>query len=122
MLFELPDHVTVVVGGVEIGQSTTDRGWTAPDAEYPHYTLLVKPADLLPLKERLESFGVPTHEIWTRNGTDAAMYFRSPSGNLWEFYCESGYGGPVRKGISAGGTYSPDVKSLNYSTWKDPGN
>ena len=121
VLFELPDHVTVVVGGEQIGQSTAKSGWTAPDAEYPHYTLLVKPEALIPLKERLESYGVPTHDIWTRNGTDAAIYFRSPSGNLWEFYCENGFKGPVRRGISAGGDYAPDVKVLNYDTWKDPG-
>lgn len=121
VLFELPDHVTVVLGGAEIGQSTTDSGWTSPDAEYPHYTLLVKPAVLIPLKERLKSYGIPTHDIWTRNGTDAAMYFRSPTGNLWEFYCESGFTGPVRRGVSAGGDYAPNVKALNYDAWKDPG-
>ena len=121
MLFELPDHVTVVVGGEQIGQSNAKGGWTAPDAEYPHYTLHVKPEDLIPLKERLESYGVPTHDIWTRNGTDAAMYFRSPTGNLWQFYCESGFKGTVRQGVSAGGDYTPDVKTLNYDSWKDPG-
>ena len=121
VLFELPDHVTVVVGGEQIGQSTAKGGWTAPDAKYPHYTLLVKPEDLIPLKERLESYGIPTHDIWTRNGTDAAMYFRSPSGNLWEFYCESGFKGIVRQGVPAGGDYTPDVKALNYDSWKDPG-
>ncbi len=121
VLFELPDHITVRVGGADIGQSPTNRGWTAPDARYPHYTLLVKPEDLIPLKERLESYAIPTHDIWTRNGTHAAMYFRSPSGNLWEFYCESGFKGAVRRGVSAGGDYAPDVKALNYDSWKDPG-
>ncbi len=121
VLFELPDHITVRVGGADIGQSPTNHGWTAPDAEYPHYTLLVKPEDLIPLKERLESYAIPTHDIWTRNGTDAAMYFRSPSGNLWEFYCESGFQGAVRRGVSAGGDFTPDVKALNYDSWKDPG-
>ncbi len=121
VLFELPDHITVRVGGADIGQSPTNRGWTAPDAEYPHYTLLVKPEDLIPLKERLESYAIPTHDIWTRNGTDAAMYFRSPSGNLWEFYCESGFQGAVRRGVSAGGDFTPDVKAHSNDSWKDPG-
>jgi len=121
VLFELSDHVTVRLGGAEIGQSTTDGGWTAPDAEYPHYTLLVKPEDLMPLKARLERYRIPTHDFWTRNGTDTAMYFRSPTGNLWEFYCGSGFKGRVHRGLSAGGDYTPDVKALHYDSWNDPG-
>ena len=75
---------------------------------------------MLPLKERLESYGVPTSEVWSRNGIDAVMYFRDPSGTLWELYCESGFKGAVRRGVSAGGDYIPDVTALNYDTWKDP--
>jgi catechol 2,3-dioxygenase-like lactoylglutathione lyase family enzyme len=119
--FERPAHITVVVGGAEIGLSTETRGWTAADAEYPHYTFFVKPDDLASLKQRLEAYGVPTSDIWSRNGTDAATYFRDPSGNLWELYCERGVEGAVRRGISAGGDYAPDVEALNYSVWKDPG-
>ena len=118
--FERPAHITVIVGGAEIGLSSEAGGWTAADAEYPHYSFLVKPADLLPLKERLERYDVPTSEVWSRNGIDAVMYFRDPSGTLWELYCESGFKGPVRRGASAGGDYIPDVTALNYDTWKDP--
>lgn len=119
--FERPEHITVIVGGAEIGLSPEAGGWTAADAEYPHYTFLVKSADLIPLRERVESYGVPTSEVWSRNGTDAAMYFRDPSGTLWELYCESGFKGATRQGVSAGGDYMPDVKALNYDRWKDPG-
>ena len=118
--FERPAHITVIVGGAEIGLSSEAGGWTAADAEYPHYSFLVKPADLLPLKERLGRYGVPTSEVWSRNGIDAVMYFRDPSGTLWELYCESGFSGAVRQGVSAGGDYIPDVTALNYDTWKDP--
>lgn len=119
--FERPAHVTVVVGGAEIGLSPETRGWTAADAEYPHYTFLVRPEDLAALKQRIETFGVPASEIWSRNGSDAALYFRDPSGNLWELYCETGFKGAVRRGVTAGGNYAPDVKALNYDVWKDPG-
>jgi catechol 2,3-dioxygenase-like lactoylglutathione lyase family enzyme len=119
--FELPDHVTVKVGGAEIGMAPHPGGWTAPDAEYPHYTFLVKPEDLLPLRERLQAHGVPTTEVWTRDGVDAALYFRDPSGNLWELYCERGFQGPTRRAPSAGGDYVPDVQALNYDAWQDPG-
>jgi len=120
-VFELPDHVTVRLGGAEVGMGRQPYGSTPPEAEYPHYTVLVKPADLPALKQRLEQYGVPTHDIWTRNGTDAAMYFRDPSGNLWELYCERGFNGTMRRGISAGGDYAVDMKALNYNAWKDPG-
>lgn len=119
--FERPEHITVIVGGAEIGLSGEAGGWTAADAEYPHYTFFVKAEDLIPLRERLESYGVPTSAVWSRNGTDAAMYFRDPSGTLWELYCEKGLRGTVCRGVSAGGDYVPDVIALNYSTWKDPG-
>jgi catechol 2,3-dioxygenase-like lactoylglutathione lyase family enzyme len=119
--FERPEHITVVVGGGEIGLSSETRGWTAADAEYPHYTFLVQPEDLAALKRQIEGHGVPTSDIWSRNGSDAAIYFRDPSGNLWELYCERGFKGPLRQGVSAGGDYTPDVKALNYAAWKDPG-
>lgn len=118
--FERPEHITVIVGGAEIGLSSESGGWTAADAEYPHYTLLVKSADMIPLKQRLETYAVPTSDLWSRNGSDTAMYLRDPSGTLWELYCESGFQGVTRRGVSAGGDYKPDVKALNYETWRDP--
>jgi catechol 2,3-dioxygenase-like lactoylglutathione lyase family enzyme len=119
--FERPEHITVIVGGAEIGLSSESGGWTAADAEYPHYTLFVKSADMIPLKQRLETYAVPTSDLWSRNGSDTAMYLRDPSGTLWELYCESGFQGVVRRGVSAGGDYKPDVKALNYDMWRDPG-
>jgi hypothetical protein len=117
--FERPAHITVVVGGAEIGLSSEIGGWSASDAEYPHYTFLLKPEDLTALRQRIESYDVPTSEIWSRNGSDAAIYFRDPSRNLWELYCESCFKGAVRRGVSAGSDYAPNVKSLNYAKWKE---
>lgn len=115
-------HVTVVVGGAEVGMGgPLDGGWTGLDDEFPHYTFLVDANDLVALKERLESFGVPTHDICTRNGTDASMYFREPSGNLFELYCENGYTGSKRRTQSAGGDFVVDVRALAYDRWNDPG-
>ncbi|HLG69857.1 MAG TPA: VOC family protein [Chloroflexota bacterium] len=106
-------HITVVVGGAEVGISPESGGWTAPDAEYPHYTFRVQPEDLLPLKDRLAAYGVPTSDVWSRDGADARFYFRDPSGNLWELLCDAGYAGPL-----AGAAYRPDVAALNYDAWR----
>ena len=49
------------------------------------------------------------------------MYFRDPTGNLWELYCERGFTGSVRRTPSAGGDYVPDLPALSYEHWNDPG-
>jgi catechol 2,3-dioxygenase-like lactoylglutathione lyase family enzyme len=119
--FELPDHITARVGGAEVGMARHAGGWTAPDAAFPHYTFLVKPDDLLPLRDRLTSYGVPTSDVVSREGADASLYFRDPSGNLWELHCPRGFAGPTRRGTLAGSNAVVDVRALNYDQWRDPG-
>jgi catechol 2,3-dioxygenase-like lactoylglutathione lyase family enzyme len=114
------DHKTVQIGRSPIGMAPFAGGWTAPDALYPYYTLRVRAEDLLPLQQRLESFGVPTHEIITRTESDAATYFRDPSGNLWELACETGFAGPARR-VSDPADPGVDVHALSYDRWNDPG-
>ena len=63
---------------------------------------------------------MPTSDVFTRNGTDAAIYYRDPTGNLWELNCEHGYSGNVRRTPSAGGDYRADLKALCYDRWNDP--
>jgi catechol 2,3-dioxygenase-like lactoylglutathione lyase family enzyme len=87
LLFESRTHVQVVFGGAELGMAGQDRGYTAPDARFPRRRYTVDAVALRELKTRLESFGVPTHEPATSDGTDALMYFRDPSGNLFELFC-----------------------------------
>lgn len=122
VVLELPDHITVAVGGAQIGMAPTAGGWTAYDAEFPHYAFFVNPEDMVPLQERLDLYGVPTHDIWTRNGIEALMYFRDPSGNLLELYCKNGFKDvdKLPRG-GAGGDYTIDFAALNYDHWKDPG-
>ncbi|HEY7065687.1 MAG TPA: VOC family protein [Chloroflexota bacterium] len=108
----------VRVGGILLGFSRQPTGWTGRTAEFPHYAFFVNPADMETFKGRLERAGVPTHAIWTRNRVEALMYFRDPSGNLFELYCPKGYATdriPVGKG--AGGDYEVDLAALNYD-WK----
>jgi len=117
-----PSHITVVVGGAQIGNGgPMKEGWPAPDAEFPHYTLITLPGDLAPLRDRLRGFGVPTSEIFTRNGLDAAVYYRDPTGNLWRLYCPTGFSGATRRTADSGGDYTPDLAALCYDRWNDSG-
>ena len=117
-LWDRGQFAEVKFGDLVLGLSPQKGGWTAPDAEFPHYAFTVEAEDLWPLKERLEAHGVPTHQIWTRNGHTGLMYFRDPSGNLYELYCAK-----VRKEDEKRMTwrgndgFAPPVDKLSYE-WK----
>lgn len=114
-----PTFAEVRVGGMIFGFSQQKGGWTAPDAEFPHYAFFVDPDDFVPLKQRLEAHGVPTHPIWTRHGVEALMYFRDPSGNMYELYCTKGFkeADKLPRPDSMGGNFRPPIASLSYD-WK----
>ena len=100
---------------VIIGISAQEGGWTAPDAEFPHYAFAVEAEDLWPLKERLEAHGVPTHPIWTRNGYTGLMYFRDPTGNLYELYCARVKKEDEEKMTRRGNDgFAPPIDKLSY--------
>lgn len=112
----------VVLGGMTIGLSRQPGGWTGRRAEFPHYAFTIEGDKMKPIKERLSEYGVPTQEIWTRRQEEALLYFRDPSGNLFELYCPSGF--PDVKSIPVGGygrdAYKVDFEALNYDRWNDP--
>lgn len=110
-------------GGFLFGLSLQPEGYTGPRAEYPHYGLDVDPERIDALRERLLSFGVPCDKVWTRFRSEALMYFRDPSGNLFELYCHEGYKKVESASVGRwyGGEFETDLAALNYSTWKDPG-
>lgn len=114
-----PYFTEVRLAGIILGLKETKGGWTASDAEYPHYGFSIAAADLEPMKARLEAFGVPTHAIWSRHGVEAMMYFRDPSGNLFEMYCTDGYeqASDAPRPGPYGGTYAIEFQALSYSTW-----
>lgn len=66
-----------------------EPGWTAPDYEYPHYAFYIDGANFDLMKKRLDTFDVPNYPY--RRDETALMYFRDPSGNLFELYCDTGY-------------------------------
>jgi catechol 2,3-dioxygenase-like lactoylglutathione lyase family enzyme len=116
---DLPQHRPpfgeVRLGGTTLGFSQQAGGWTGRDAEFPHYAFLVAAEDFLPLKARLEAHGVPTHPLWTRGGVEALMYFRDPSGNLFELYCRPYPGADaLPRDPNFGGDFRIDFAALNY--------
>lgn len=111
-------------GGFQLGLAEMPQDWEPlrPE-EYPHLAFDVPPGMMDVLKDRLDYYGIPTHDIWTRFRTEALMYFRDPSGNLFELYCHEGYekAGSIPVGSSYGGDFFPDLQALNYTVWNDPG-
>ncbi|HLH23023.1 MAG TPA: VOC family protein [Chloroflexota bacterium] len=111
-----PTFTEVRVAGTVFGLSEQQGGWTAPDAEFPHYAFEVEGQAFLPLKARLEAHGVKTHPVWTRHGVEALMYFRDPSGNLFELYCTRGFPGAdqLPRPPGWGGDFRPPIADLSY--------
>ncbi len=110
---EQEQFAEVRCGGMIIGLSKQSGGWTAPDAEFPHYGFLVDAEQMEPIKAQLDAAGVPTHPIWTRNGYTALMYFRDPSGNLFELYCPRFH--ETEKLVhKTRDNFTPPVASLSY--------
>lgn len=110
-------------GGFNIGLAELPGEWKPRADEYPHLAFNVPPDMMDEMKRRLDHYGIPTHDIWTRFRTEALMYFRDPSGNLFELYCHEGYekAGSIPVGNSYGGDFFPDLAALNYTRWNDPG-
>jgi catechol 2,3-dioxygenase-like lactoylglutathione lyase family enzyme len=90
-------------------------GW---DLEFPHYAFTVSTSQMLDLKERLEAHGVKMHSIWTRHEVEGLVYFRDPSGNLFEFFCPDFEHAKDRQvtalDANYGGAFRPPVNELRY--------
>ncbi len=117
-LFHSGGFAEVRIGGISFGFSKLNGGWTGHSAEYPHYAFFIEAEDLLPMKERLESYRVPTNQLWSRDGVKVVMYFRDPSGNLFELYCGKDFKDAATVArAGADGNYMFDLGALNYD-WK----
>jgi catechol 2,3-dioxygenase-like lactoylglutathione lyase family enzyme len=114
LVHEIPGFVEYRIADIIIGLAEQREGWTARDDEYPHYALYLDGDNFDSMLRWLERFRVP-HSPYRRDKT-ALMYFRDPSGNLFELYCDRGYKGidslppaPRRGGPEI------DFRGLNYS-------
>ena len=72
--------------------------------------------------EWLTACGVPTSEYWTRKGIETLMFFRDPSGNVIELFCDGGYEGAadLARGPARGHGITIDIDALRYTDWHLP--
>lgn len=122
LLMESPLFSILRVGGVDIGVGSVGVSFIDGDAEYPHQAFFCGPAELAEWRDWLASFEVPSSAHWTRTGVEALMFFRDPSGNLWELFCREGFEGADRlpRGPARGHGTAVDVEALRYDKWKRP--
>ena len=108
----------VRVAGIIIGFTDRPGSTTEVNAEYPHYAFFIEPEDFLPMVSWLRHNGVKTSEPWTRDGIKGLLYFRDPSGNMFEMYCPKiKEAANFARGAKQGGTYTIDFAELSYQ-WK----
>lgn len=117
-----PTFASFRLGGVDVGIGSEGCSWISRSAEYPHFAFFVGPEELLHMKEWLGECGIPTSNLWTRRGIEALMFFRDPSGNVIELYCEQGLEGADKlpKGPPRGHGTAVDIDTLRYDSWKRP--
>src|ERR1051326_9624448 len=114
LIHDIAGFAEVRIANLIFGMSPQSGGWTGPTVEYPHYGLNVDGKNFALARRWFEACGVPQHG-WTRNYKTALLYFRDPSGNLLELYCDSGYEAikSVALGPRQGGQPIPFAE-LNY--------
>jgi catechol 2,3-dioxygenase-like lactoylglutathione lyase family enzyme len=112
----------VRLGGVNVGFGTVGTTFMQPSTEYPHIGFVVTPEELAQMKAWLTQCEIPTSNYWTRFGVEALMFFRDPSGNVFELYCRNGFPGAdtFPRGPAAGHKVAVDIDAIAYDTWKRP--
>ena len=112
-IHEIQGFVEFRIQDIIIGLSEQSEGWTGADEEYPHYAFYLDGANFDLMKNWLARYGVPNYPY--RRGDIALIYFRDPSGNLFELYCDRGYEGIASlPSAPRRGGRPIDFGSLNY--------
>ena len=118
LIHDVDGFAEVRVAGIIIGMTERPGRPTGRDAEFPHYAFFSAPEDFLPMAAWLRQNGVTTTEPWTRDGIKGLLYFRDPTGNLFEMYCPKlKEAASFVRGAKQGGSYAIDFAGLNYE-WK----
>jgi catechol 2,3-dioxygenase-like lactoylglutathione lyase family enzyme len=115
LIHDIDGFAEVRVARIIIGMTERPGRPTGRNAEYPHYAFFVAPEDFLPMVAWLRQSGVTTSEPWTRDGIKGLLYFRDPTGNLFEMYCPKlKEADSFVRGAKQGGSYAIDFAGLNY--------
>ena len=116
------EFVLFKIAGTRVGIGATGTTFMTEHAEYPHIAFNVGPETLVQTKAWLAACGVPSSEFWTRRGIETLMFFRDPSGNVIELFCESGYDGAadLPRGPARGHGITLDIDALRYTDWHLP--
>ena len=115
LIHDVDGFAEVRLAGIILGLTIRPGKPTGRDAEFPHYAFFVEPADFLPMVGWLRQNGATTSEPWTRDGVKGLLYFRDPSGNLFEMYCPKlKEAAAFVRGVKQAGSYAIDFAGLNY--------
>jgi catechol 2,3-dioxygenase-like lactoylglutathione lyase family enzyme len=119
---DTPTFANIALCGVEIGIGNEGCTFLEPGTEYPHFAFFAGPEAMRTMKDWLTRCGIPSSGYWTRNGVEALMFFRDPSGNMIELFCEHGFAGAadLPKGPPRGHGTTVDVDALRYDSWRLP--
>lgn len=112
-----------LIGGIRIGISTEGNTFMTDGAEYPHIAFNVGAQEIDQMRTWLDTCGIPMTNLWTRNGEVVLMFFRDPSGNIIELFCEEDYPGAenLPSGHKARGHgITINVDKIRYDEWKLP--
>ena len=119
LVHEIQGFVEFRIEDIIIGLSEQSEGWTGLDDEYPHYAFYISGPNFELMKNWLDGYGVPYYPY--RRGDTALIYFRDPSGNLFELYCDRGYEGLLSLPLAPRRGGQPiDFHALNYR-WNSKG-
>src|SRR5690349_17841330 len=113
LVHEIPGFVEYRIADAIFGLSEQNQGWTAPEHEYPHYAFYLDGPNFERMIRWLDGYSVPNYPY--RRDPTALVYFRDPSGNLFELYCDTGYD-KIASLLPAPRRGGPqiDFRSLNY--------
>ena len=108
--------------GARIGIGSAGCTFIEPGAEYPHLGFACNADSLIAMQGWLAACGIPTTNLWTRQGIEALMFFRDPSGNVIELFCHEGYAGAadLPRGPARGHGITVDIDAIAYSEWQLP--
>ena len=111
------------IAGMRVGIGSVGCSFMTPHTEYPHIAFNAEAHALVEMKDWLSACGIPTSEFWTRRGVETLMFFRDPSGNVIELFCDGGHEGAadLPRGPSRGHGITIDIDALAYDTWRLPG-